>query len=84
MGRALVSGILFSPEIRNKQKGWSLHNWSNFPSLGEGGQSDGDSIEGIYGLNPETSRDVDSQGQRGGGRLGCREDRALGMCRLST
>ena len=37
MGRALVSGILFSPEIRNKQKGWSLHDWSNFPSLGGGG-----------------------------------------------
>lgn len=34
MGRALeVSGILFSPQIRHKLRGWSLDEWSSFPSL---------------------------------------------------
>lgn len=68
-GALKVSGILFSPEIRNKQGGrGSLHDWWDFPSLL--GQNEGDCVTpGTDGINPKAYTKVDSWGQKGGGRL---------------
>lgn len=73
-GALKVSGILFSPEIRNKQgSGGSLHD-----SLL--GQNEGDCVTpGTDGLNPKAYTKVDSWGRKGveGWSLRQREIRAV-------